>query len=198
VIAQGLTVGGIATDIDGEARQVLPTIGADELPSPIAVTAVSRLVHAGSGSFDVALPGIECRSGGPSARYQIVFSFATPVTFANPAVIRGNGIVTGTTGNGTKTIAVDLTGVTDLQRLSVALRCASDGAELGDVVATMTVLVGDVNGDGFVNSGDAQVTRNRSGQEVTPTNFRSDCNRDAVVNSGDAIIVRARSGNFVP
>jgi hypothetical protein len=45
-----------------------------------------------------------------------------------------------------------------------------------------------------VNSGDASVTRNRSGQITDPTNFRSDVNVDGVVNSADATIVRARTG----
>ena len=37
----------------------------------------------------------------------------------------------------------------------------------GDVSVPMGVLIGDTNGDRFVNSGDALQTRNRSGQEPT-------------------------------
>ena len=58
----------------------------------------------------------------------------------------------------------------------------------------MGVLVGDTNGDGFVNLGDALQTRNRSGQVTDATNFRSDVNADGFVNSGDTTAVRARSG----
>ena len=68
----------------------------------------------------------------------------------------------------------------------------------GDVPITMAVLVGDVNADGAVNSGDATVTRNRSGQTTDATNFRADCNVDGGINSGDATIVRARSGTGLP
>ena len=60
------------------------------------------------------------------------------------------------------------------------------------------VLVGDTNGDGFVNAGDALQTRNRSGQATDATNFRSDVNADGFVNSGDTTAVRARSGTFLP
>jgi len=68
----------------------------------------------------------------------------------------------------------------------------------GTTTATMGVLVGDSNGDGTVNSGDAQQTRNRSGQTADGTIFRSDVNTDGTVNSGDAFIVRDRSGTGLP
>ena len=62
----------------------------------------------------------------------------------------------------------------------------------------MGVLVGDTNGDRFVNAGDSLQTRSRSGQTTAATNFRSDVNTDSVVNSGDTLVVRARSGTFLP
>jgi hypothetical protein len=62
----------------------------------------------------------------------------------------------------------------------------------------MGLLIGDVNGDGSVNSGDALQTRNRSGQATDGTNFRSDVNADGVVNGGDTAIIRSHSGEFVP
>ena len=62
----------------------------------------------------------------------------------------------------------------------------------------MGVLVGDTNGDSFVNSGDALQTRNRSGQATDATNFRSDVNADGFVNSGDTTLVRTRAGTFLP
>jgi hypothetical protein len=62
----------------------------------------------------------------------------------------------------------------------------------------MGVLVGDVNGDGAVNSGDALVTRNRGGQQADMTNFRSDINTDGVINGGDTISVRSRGGTALP
>ena len=58
----------------------------------------------------------------------------------------------------------------------------------------MGVLLGDTNGDRFVNAGDALQTRNRSGQTTDATNFRSDVNTDGFVNSGDTTVVRSRSG----
>ncbi|MDQ6623308.1 MAG: dockerin type I domain-containing protein, partial [Verrucomicrobiota bacterium] len=63
-----------------------------------------------------------------------------------------------------------------------------------DLSVQMAVLVGDSNGDGAVNSGDALQTRIRSGQSTSSANFRSDFNEDGLVNCGDATLVRARSG----
>ena len=62
----------------------------------------------------------------------------------------------------------------------------------------MGVLVGDTNGDGFVNAADALQTRSRSGQPTDSANFRSDLNTDGAVNSGDTTAVRARSGTALP
>ena len=62
----------------------------------------------------------------------------------------------------------------------------------------MGVLIGDSNGDGVVNSGDATQVRSRAGQATAPTNFRWDLNVDGLINSGDAALVRNRSGNGIP
>jgi hypothetical protein len=48
-----------------------------------------------------------------------------------------------------------------------------------------------------VNSGDATVTRNRSGQTTDNTNFRSDINTDGAINGGDATLVKSASGTSV-
>jgi len=82
---------------------------------------------------------------------------------------------------------VRLSGVTD-----------SFGQALSNTSASMRMLIGDSNGDGTVNSGDALQTRGRSGQPADAINLRSDFNIDGFVNSGDAVIVRAKSGNSVP
>jgi hypothetical protein len=69
---------------------------------------------------------------------------------------------------------------------------------MGDLIVPVGFLIGDLNGDGAVNSGDAQIVRNRSGQVANSTNFRADVNRDGAINSGDAFVVRSRSGTGIP
>ncbi len=170
------------------------------LPAPSQV--VSRKLHGGV-PFDVNLAltgnsGVECRSGGATNDYQIVFTFPSAVTFTSAAVTAGTGTVSSTSGNATASATVNLTGVTNAQRITVTLLGVNNGISIGDVSVPMGVLIGDTNGDGIVNSGDALQTRNRSGQATDATNFRSDVNLDGVVNSGDTTVVRSRSGTSLP
>jgi ABC-type multidrug transport system ATPase subunit len=106
--------------------------------------------------------------------------------------------VSGGSGSGTTTVIVNLTGVTNAQRITVTLLGVSDGTSMGDLGVQIGMLVGDSNGDGFVNSGDFLQTRNRSGQVTDDTNFRSDVNVDGFINSGDTFIVRSCLGTFLP
>jgi hypothetical protein len=95
---------------------------------------------------------------------------------------------------------VDLSNVANAQTVKVTLSDVFDalGNHTALISQTMGVLLGDTNGDGFVNAGDALQTRNRSGQATGATNFRSDVNTDGFVNSGDTTIVRGRSGTSLP
>ncbi|MFL6568577.1 MAG: dockerin type I domain-containing protein [Chthoniobacterales bacterium] len=95
---------------------------------------------------------------------------------------------------------INLTGVTNAQDITVTLNNVTDllGSHSNTITVTLGLLVGDVNGDAVVNSADATLTRNRSGQATDATNFRTDFNVDAAINSADATIVRARSGQFIP
>jgi hypothetical protein len=172
------------------------------IPPPTPTQVVSRKLHNGA-PFDINLPftgnpGIECRSGGAGNDYQIILTFANAVTFTNAAVISGTGTVSNSSGGGTTTVTINLTGVTNAQRITLLLSNVSNGTSLGDVTLQMGVLVGDTNGDTFVNAGDALQTRNRSGQATDATNFRSDVNTDGFVNSGDTTAVRSRSGTALP
>ncbi len=170
-------------------------------PTPKSV--VSRKAHGTSGDFDVDLPlppatGIESRSGGANGDYQVVFNFKDAVTLTSAAVTTGAGSVADTAGNGTPTITVNLTGVTNAQRITITLSNVSEGTTVADLSVQMGVLAGDTNGDGVVNTGDALQTRTRAGQATEATNFRSDVNGDGFVNSGDTIAVRSGSGMFLP
>ena len=193
-------------DQRGAPRVGTNDIGAFEFgsvaPAPAVVSAVSRKLHGGT-PFDIDLPfvgevGIECRSGGASSDYQVVVSFANAVTYTGASVSFGAGSVSSSTGSGTNSITVNLTGMTSGQTSTITLGGVSDGVDTGDVSLLMAVLIGDTNGNGAVNSGDTLQTRSRSGQATDATNFRSDVNADGFVNSGDTTAVRARSGTALP
>ncbi len=79
-------------------------------------------------------------------------------------------------------VTIPLTNVANAQTINVTLNNVNGST---NVTIPMRLLIGDVNGDGLVNSGDAQQTRNRSGQATDATNFRSDVDADGFVSSGD-------------
>jgi len=174
---------------------------AGKCKAPQPISAVSRKAHGGAGSFNIDLnpngiPGVECRNSAGGA-YQMIVQFASPVTASGATLLSGTGVVSGFSVSGAAA-TIDLTSVTNAQTLVVKLNSVSDGTLSGDVPVAMGVLVGDTNGDRFVNSGDSQQTRGRSGQTTDGTNFRSDVNADGLVNSGDSLAVRSRSGTFLP
>jgi Dockerin type I domain len=163
---------------------------------------VSRKIHGSAGTFDVDLPetgkaGIECRSGGASDDYTLVFTFANNVIVQGATVFTGVGMVTSFSVAG-KTVTVNLTEVVSAQRIVVALVGVSDGTNTSDVQATMDVLVGDTNANGQINSTDTSLVQAQSGQPVTSSNFRDDVNANGLINSSDVALVQSKSGTGLP
>ena len=164
---------------------------------------VLRKVHGSAGTFDIDLPlsgtpGIECRSGGASGDYQIVFNFASPVVFDGAMIKEGAGSVSGTSGSGTSSVSINLTGVSSDQRLNVALLGASHGSSKSDFTVPMDVLVGDTSGNGVVNASDISKTKLQTGQALSNDNFREDVNASGSINATDIAIVKAQSGTALP
>jgi hypothetical protein len=167
--------------------------------------AVSRKLHTGVASFDVPLPlsgkaGLESRVGSAPGNHTLVFTFTHSVASGSASLTSGAGTVNGTPTFAGNTMTVQLTGVTNAQQIAVTLAGVTDalGQVLPNTVVPMRVLLGDVNADSAVNSGDAFLTRNYSGQVAPPNNFRADVNTDGTVNSGDALLVRGASGTAIP
>ena len=174
-------------------------------PPPTPTAVVSRKIHGGAGTFDINLPltgvgapGVECRSGGANNDYQIVFTFPTAVTFTGAAVSGGVGTVSNSSGSGTTTITLDLTGVTNAQRITITLVGASDGTNTGDLNVPMGVLAGDTTGNGSVNASDVGLTKLKSGQVVDSSNFRNDLNVNGSINASDVSSVKLKSGSALP
>jgi hypothetical protein len=169
---------------------------------------VSRKVLNSAGTFDINLPltgtpGIECRSGGANGDYSLVFTFANTLTSVGDAsVTSGTGSVTtrNIDSNDAHNYILNLTGVTNAQRITVRLTNVTDSAgDFSSVVsASMGVLVGDTNGDGFVNSSDIAQTKSQSGFSLTSSNFREDVTADGSLNSADIALVKSKSGTALP
>jgi hypothetical protein len=175
----------------------------DKVPlAPQAQSAFSRKVHGGAGTFDVPLPltgsvGIECRSGGATNDYQMIINFATTVTVESATVTSGTGSVSSFSVSGSQ-VTVNLTGVTNVQRITVTLMNVNDGTHMGNVPVSMGVLVGDVNGNAVVNASDVSLTKSQVGQPVNDSNFREDVNASGTITATDTAQVKANVGTSLP
>ena len=165
-------------------------------------SAVSRKTHGTAGTYDVDLPvtgaaGIECRSGGVTNDYTIVFTFAHNVTVPSASVSSGAGSVSSFSVL-QNVVTVNLTGVTNVQTITVTLANVNDGTNINDVQAKMSVLIGDTTANGTVNSSDIAQTQSQSGQPITAANFREDVTVSGSINSSDIALVQAKSGTGLP
>ncbi len=164
----------------------------------LPVSVVSRKTHGKAGTFDINLPqtskpGVECRSGGTTQGYTIVFTFANNVSIQGASVTSGTGSVSNFMVIGNQ-VTVSLTGVGNAQTIVVTLAGVSDGIATSNVQSTMGVLIGDTTADGLVNSADVDQTQSQLRQPVTASNFRDDVNADGVINPADVNLVKSKSG----
>ena len=170
--------------------------------APMAQSAFSRKTHGAAGTFDVPLPltgnvGVECRSGGATNDYQMIINFATTVTVGSASVTSGTASVTSFSVSGSQ-VTVNLTGVTNVQRITVTLFNVNDGTHMGNVPVFMGVLVGDVNGNAVVNATDVALTKSQVGMAVSSSNFREDVNANGTISATDVAIVKSDVGTSLP
>ena len=190
---------GITSSNNAQQNITVNTVG----PPPLQ-SVVSRMTHGGAVDFDVVLPqppdarAIECRSGG---NYKLVLTFVNNlVSVASAGITTGTGsILNSGLGPNTNQYTVNLTGVTDIQTLTVTLTSAIDstGAN-GNIVVSLPVLVGDVNGSARVDSGDVSLVRQQALATVTIDNFRNDLNASNRIDSGDVSIARQNALHSLP
>jgi hypothetical protein len=199
-----LTVGDTAGLVSNNPAQIIITVNSAGAPQLSTVDSV--MTHGLAGPFSVHLPltgspGIECRSGGTNGNYTMVFTFVNPlVSVDQPTITAGTGTITsGAIGTDTHQYIVSLTAVANAQRITVALVNAHDSTNtIGNVSATMAVLIGDTTASGAVNSSDISQTQSQSGQPVTSGNFREDVTVNGSINSSDISLVQAKSGTALP
>jgi hypothetical protein len=192
--ARGFVVGGGAASGGSTAVESIGSC------APMAQDASSRKVHGAAGTFNIPLPltgnvGVECRTG---PTYQMIIDFPTSVTVQSASVTSGTGNVSSFSGSGTSQITVNLSGVTDQQRITMTLHGVNDGTHMGDVPISMGVLTGDVNGNGAVSAADVALTKSQVGATVSGSNFREDVNANGVLNAVDVAIVKSDVGHALP
>jgi hypothetical protein len=168
---------------------------------PDLVGAVSRKTHGTAGTFDIDLmppaSGIEDRSGGPNGNFQIVVTFATPIISFNSAVMYGTGSVSTALASGNQ-IFVNLTGVTNAQRISLTIFGVNDGTKTADYSVQMGVLLGDVNANGNVDGNDVSAVQGQTRQQVSNTNFRDDVNANGIIDGNDVSMTQGQTRTSLP
>jgi hypothetical protein len=167
------------------------------------VSAVSRMTHGSAGDFDVVLPltgepGVECRNG--AGNYTIVVTFSNMMASGNASVTSGSGSVAGAPVFSGNTMTVHLTGVIDMQKITVLLSNVTDGFSqtLPDTSVNMNVLRGDATGNKLVNSSDVSAVKSRGGQPIGSGNFREDITADGSISSSDIALTKSVLGHGVP
>ena len=171
-------------------------------PPVVPQSAFSRKTHGAVGTFDVPLPltgnvGIECRSGGATNDYQMIINFTNSVTVRGASVTSGTSSMSSFSVSGSQ-VTVNLTGVTNVQRITVTLFNVNDGTHISNVPVSMGVLIGDVNGNGAVNATDVALTKSQVGMPVGSGNFREDVNANGTITATDVAIVKSDVGTSLP
>jgi hypothetical protein len=97
-------------------------------------------------------------------------------------------------------MTVNLTGVADVQRLTLTLQNVTDTSSqvLPDTAVRVNFLAGDTNANKAVNAADVAQTKSQLGQNVTSSNFRTDVNADGSINASDSALVKSKLGHSVP
>jgi hypothetical protein len=169
------------------------------------VRVVSRKTHGGAGPFEVDLSSgqIECRSGGPAGDYTMVFVFANTLTHVESATITaGVGSITssGIDPNDSREYIVNLTGITDAQKVTVTLTGLADsqGNSSNGWGASLSVLIADVNGSRSVEGNDVSSVQSSTRQPLTTSNFRADVNADGRIDGNDVSATQAQTRTRLP
>jgi len=171
---------------------------------PVPSSAVSRKVHGGAGPFDINLPlvaiggavGIECRTGAVAGAHQEVITFASNVTVGGVSITSGTGAATFSVAGAV--VTVNLTGVTNAQRLGVTLTNVNNGTSTGDVFIPMGVLSGDTDASGMVSAADVSQAKAQSGNGTVAGNFRMDVNSSGSISAADVALIKSRAGTTLP
>ncbi|GMU21970.1 MAG: hypothetical protein AMXMBFR13_20580 [Phycisphaerae bacterium] len=148
---------------------------------------------------------------------KIQVSFSEPVEAADGTLSTSDVTVLDTGATGYTPVGVQLTGggtmleitfnsgdLPNLKRYTITLlptefrSVATQVLLAGDTDCSVRSLVGDVNSDGAVASGDVTQVKARNGQTVGVANAPHDVNVDGKLNLIDAGLTKSRSGNTAP
>jgi hypothetical protein len=190
------------TEVTTASRNApMPVVGETSCPV-LPISAVSRKMHGSLGPFDVNLPltgpyGIECRTGGANGDFQIVITFAKNIIVGGASLTSGAGSVSNFSVSGAA-VTVNLTGVTNSQKITLTLAGVTDGTNAGSVAVDMGVLLGDISGNKVVSNTDVSLAKSQVGAPVTASNFRDDVNINGIISNTDVSTTKTQVGTTIP
>jgi hypothetical protein len=144
-------------------------------------------------------PGIESRLA--SDRYlTIEFTFSGPISAVDPigeASCGRLGNVRVDPQDPQRVLASYLSDGCNGQTVTCTIHNpqADGGEALADASVSLSLLLGDVTGDGVVDDADYQETKQHVGELTDDSNFRADLNGDGRIDRTDARLVRRRDGS---
>jgi hypothetical protein len=172
-------------------------------PAMQILSVVSRKTHGSAGDFDIALPltgepGVECRQ--TNGNQTIVVTFSNQPLSGNASVTSGTASLAGNPVFIGNSMTINLTGVADIQKVTLAMSNVTDefSQVMPDASLSVNILAGDTNGNKVVNTTDIAQTKSGSGIPVTAANFKSDLNANGTINTTDIAQVKANAGHTVP
>ena len=174
--------------------------------APVAAGLALLSAESAKGGFGIDLPltgtpGIEDRSGGHANRFTINFTFNNELVSVG-AVATSCGSVDSSMidSSDPHRFIVNLRDVTcNAQDVTVTLTNVSDSqSTLPSVQAVMSLLLGDVDGDGSVTPDDFAIAKADQGQTTDETNFRVDINANGTIDRQDGSIVKRQIGTSLP
>ena len=117
-----------------------------------------------------------------------------------PSPALWTGAVSGAPTFSGNTMTVNLTGVTDVQKITVNLANVTDsfGQVLPSTGVSVNMLIGDINGSKSVSASDIGAVKAASGAPADATTFRADVVVSGSITASDIGLVKSRSGQNVP
>ena len=176
---------------------------------PVTLLDANSLLSSGSPDqlgttlFPVTAPVSEARASQTPGSYTVVAHFVKAVTGITASLTQQSGAAaTGAVGaiayDGTRTsVSIPLSNVADAQKLNLHLSgiVAADNTSVvsGSADIALTVLEGDVTGDGVVDSNDVSLeTSIITNAAVVSSNARFDINGDGSLTSADTTLISGR------
>jgi photosystem II stability/assembly factor-like uncharacterized protein len=196
---QGNGLTGLAV---GASGTILRTTNGGQAGGLELVTAASR-----KGRFDLDLPlegepGIECRSGGNGAHFKLILTFNNELIAVDSVSTSCGAVASSAIGpDDPHHFRISLSDVTcNAEFVTVTLTGVRDanGNTLPSLGIPFALLLGDINGDGLVDSNDSHETKLDRGQDTDGSNFREDMDGTSRIDAVDFAIVKSQLGTMLP